>query len=106
MAVAVKIGCARRVDQPVARLLVSLVPQSIGVGRRWSIARWIEPPGRRGGGPNLIGAPKSFLHVSSIAPETLETRSLRRVTFGRTSAFGLLLIHYELYTRLREQLNP
>jgi len=39
MAVAVKIGCARRVDQPVARLLVSLVPQSMGVGWRWSIGR-------------------------------------------------------------------
>ncbi|HVI79153.1 MAG TPA: hypothetical protein VM715_13510 [Candidatus Acidoferrum sp.] len=33
MDVAVKIGCARTVDQPVARLLMSLVARSMSVSR-------------------------------------------------------------------------
>ena len=37
------------------------------------------------------------------SPETLESGSLRRVTFGRTPKYRLLLIHYELYIRQRKQ---
>jgi hypothetical protein len=81
MAVAVEIGCARTVDQPVTRRLVSLVPRSMGVGRALvdrAMDRTAEAAMRAvsltasAGGPNLIDAPKSFLHsflhVSSTAP--------------------------------------
>jgi hypothetical protein len=37
--------------------------------------------------------------------ETLESGSLRRVTFGRTPTFRLLLIHYELYIEQESSLD-
>jgi hypothetical protein len=77
MAVAVKIGCARTVDQPVARLSWCRGAPSMGVGRALvdrAMDRTAEAAMRAvsltasAGGPNLIDAPKSFLHVSSTAP--------------------------------------
>ena len=38
-------------------------------------------------------------------PETLESGSLYRVTFGRIPTYRLLLIHYELYIEQESSLD-